>query len=245
LKDIFAYWTGGKPVLIEILHELMSLHSRNGTNYTLNLLSGNDFVNNYKDLPKCFDLLCPAHQADVVRVWTLLEHGGIWLDSDSLVLNSLSSLFDICETKNGFFMTQNREVIFNGVFGSNKNTLLMNKWKEHILRTLDQHGENIHWTQIGNQFLTESYIKNKSLFDEYVVFDGPGTMYPVNWDQCVNSYLEKPYWTYRHLTRDFQPLIVLVNSVYKALGSHSKAQLLDSEYPLNYFINASLRSLLN
>lgn len=30
--------------------------------------------------------MCPAHQADFVRVNVICDYGGIWLDSDTLVL---------------------------------------------------------------------------------------------------------------------------------------------------------------
>jgi signal transduction histidine kinase len=45
--------------------------------------------------------LCPAHQADFVRVHVICDYGGIWLDSDTLVLDSLDSLFDCMEHGHG------------------------------------------------------------------------------------------------------------------------------------------------
>ena len=60
----------------------------------------NDYIDN---IPKYFYELSPAHQADFVRVNVICDYGGIWLDSDTLVLDSLDSLFDIIENKDGFF----------------------------------------------------------------------------------------------------------------------------------------------
>lgn len=201
-KNVFTYWIGDKPSLVQILHELMTLHSKNGANYSLHMLNRESFLRDYSDVPECFDRLCPAHQADVVRVWALSRHGGIWLDSDTLVMGSLSCLFDdISSGKDGFFMTENNECLFNGVFGSKRNTPLMLEWKGFIKNHLAQHQENIDWTAIGNMFLTSTYENKKELFDDYVVYDGLSTMYPVNWDQCVDSFLKSPYWTYRHLIR--------------------------------------------
>ena len=69
--------------------------------------------------------MSPTHQADFVRVNVICDYGGIWLDSDTLVLDSLDSLFDILETKSGFFIKQNNSHLCNGIFGSNPKTLLM------------------------------------------------------------------------------------------------------------------------
>lgn len=55
-----------------------------------------DFI---KDIPEYFSKLCPAHQADFVRVNVICDFGGIWLDSDTIVMESLDSLFDFIENK--------------------------------------------------------------------------------------------------------------------------------------------------
>jgi mannosyltransferase OCH1-like enzyme len=87
--------------------------------------------------------LCPAHQADFVRVNVICEYGGIWLDSDTLVLDSLDSLFDLVEIKNGFFIKENNNILCNGVFGSKPNTELMIKWRNEINNELNYTKGNI------------------------------------------------------------------------------------------------------
>jgi len=246
LRNVFTYWEGEQPSLVEVLIELMRLHSKDGAHYNFKCLSKEQFLSEYDDVPDCFDSLSYAHQADVVRVWALLRHGGIWLDSDTLVMNSLLSLFEILFNKKaGFFVTQNNRGLCNGVFGCQSNTYLMATWKKHVQNHLLIHGPNIKWEAIGNQFLTETFLTKRELFNDYIIFDGLSTMYPVNWDKCVDIFLNEPFSTWKHLAREYQPLIVLVNSVYKALAPYSKNEILESEYPLNYFITASLRSLLN
>lgn len=245
LRNVFTYWEGEQPSLVELLIELMRLHSKDAAHYNFKCLSKDQFLSEYDDVPDCFDSLSYAHQADVVRVWALMRHGGIWLDSDTLVMNSLSSLFEKAfDKKAGFFVTQNNQNLCNGVFGSKSSTDLLAAWKKHIQNHLLIHGPNIEWEAIGNQFLAETFVAKPELFNDYIIFDGLSTMYPVNWDKCVDLFLDEPYSTWKNLAREYQPLIVLVNSVYKALGSHSKEQLLESEYPLNYFIGKSLKQLL-
>ena len=245
-KNLFVYWVGPKPSLIHVLHSLMRLHSCGGKNYKLHILSRDDFLKNYPDAPKCFDRLKPAHQADVVRVWVLLKHGGIWLDSDTLVMNCLASIFDdVCNDKNGFFVTHGNCKIMNSVFGSKKNTRLLRKWKKHILKTLDEFGADIKWSILGQQFLTNAMVKRKELFSDYLIYDGPSTMEPVCYTQCVDSFLSMNSCADVSSSRSFQPLIILSNRLYKALEGCNEAEILQANTPLSRLIKASLCSLIS
>jgi len=102
--NVFTYWTDISNPLIEILRQLMRLHSCNGRNYRFYCIDRDAFINYFQDIPRGFDSFSPSKQADIVRVWALCEFGGIWLDADTLVLDSLSSLIKIFDHKHGFFI---------------------------------------------------------------------------------------------------------------------------------------------
>lgn len=245
-KNLFVYWIGPKPSLIHVLDDLMRLHSNNGKHYRLHVLGRDDFLNNYPDAPKCFDRLKPAHQADVVRVWALLKHGGIWLDSDTLVMSSLASVFDdVCNDKKGFFVARGNYKIMNSVFGSKRNTRLLRKWKKHILRTLDEFGADVKWSILGQQFLTNAMVKRKELFSDYLIYNGPATMEPVCYTQCVDAFLSKDSCADESSARSFQPLIILSNRLYKALDGNTKSEILQGNTPLSRMIAKSLCSLVS
>jgi hypothetical protein len=159
-------------------------------------------------------------------------------------MDSLSSLFGVLRHNEGFFITENNQKICNGVFGSLPGTRLMREWMDYITDTLNRKGPHIEWNEIGNSFLTKTFLERRDLFSNYTIFDGPQTMYPVTWDKCVKAFIEDPYWAHKHIKRSHQPLLILVNSVYKRLADLTPEQILDSEYPLNYFINKSLKALL-
>ena len=93
-RNIYIYWCGSEYKLISILRDLIYLHSKNGKGYTLNIISDNNINEYIKNIPEYFSKVCYAHQADFVRVHVICDYGGIWLDSDTLVLDSLDSLFD-------------------------------------------------------------------------------------------------------------------------------------------------------
>jgi FkbM family methyltransferase len=67
-------------------------------------------------------------------------------------------------------------------------------------------------------------------------------LYPVNWNKCVSELLDKPYDNYKTIIREYQPLIVLVNSVYKKLESITEYEILNGNMPINYFIKKSIEN---
>ena len=80
-------------------------------------------------------------------------------------------------------------------------------------------------------------------YSNYMIFNGLDTMYPVNWNNCVREYLDNPYDNYKNYIREYQPLLVLVNSVYKKLENKTEEEILQGTMPLNYFINMSIENM--
>ena len=240
-RNIFLYWVGKEYTLISILRNLIYLHSTNGNGYNVILITDLNIKDYIKNIPDYFTDLCLAHQADFVRVNVICEYGGIWLDSDTLVLDSLDSLFDYIETQNGFFIKQNNDTLWNGIFGSKPNTDLMIKWKNEMINRLDNAHGKIGWCDIGNDMLRDLYNKIPDLYDNYNIFNGLDNLYPVNFCNCVTEFIDKPYENYKTIIRDYQPLISLVSFVYKHLEDKSAKEILESNMPLNYFINKSFK----
>jgi len=238
-RNIYLYWIGKEYKLISILRKMIHLHSTNGVGYKIHHLTDKNISDYIQDIPYYYNSLCPAHQADFVRVNVICNHGGIWLDSDTIVVDSLDSLFDLIETKNGFFIKQNNEILWNGIFGSRAKTALMIEWKKQMRNVLDVKMSNIDWCEIGNTMLQAIYNKNSNLYDNYNIFNGLDNLYPVNWDNCVTEFIDKPYNNYKMIIRKYQPLVVLVNSVYKKLEDKTEREIVEGNMPINYFINKS------
>ncbi len=242
-RNLFLYWIGKEYKLISILRNLIYLHSTNGIGYNVILITPKN-INKYLDnIPEYFYNLLPAHQADYVRVNIIYKYGGIWLDSDTLVLDSLDSLFDIIDKKDGFLIKENNVRLSNGIFGSKKGTQMMKKWKDNLKIKLDSRKENMEWDEIGNSMLENMFNLNPSLFKNYKIFQGLENLYPVNWNNCVTEFINKPYDNYKNIIREYQPLIVLVNSVYKELENRTVGDILNGNKPINYFINKSFDNI--
>lgn len=242
-RNVFLYWVGYEYKLITILRNLIYLHSKNGKGYKLHLITDKNIKDYVPDLPDYFYSLQPAHQADFVRVNVVCNRGGIWLDSDTLIMDKLDSLFDIIESKQGFFIKENNEILCNGVFGSQAKTPLMIEWKTIMMQIFNVKKQNIGWSEVGCRLLQGIFNTNKSLYGEYVIFEGLDNLYPINYDKCIREFIETPYHNYKNIVREYQPLVVLVNSVYKALESKTKREILEGNMPLNYFLNKSLENL--
>ena len=242
-RNVFLFWIGKEYKLISILRNIIYLHSTNGIGYNIILITHENINNYVNDIPEYFYDLCPAHQADFVRVNVICDYGGIWLDSDTLVLDSLDSLFDIIDNNEGFLIKQNNNILSNGIFGSEKGTPFMKEWKNKMRIMLDSKKGKIGWTDIGCKMLQCMYNLNPSLFKNYKIFEGLDNLYPVNWNNCATEYINKPYDNYKDIIRDYQPLIVLVNSVYRALENKTLNEILNGTMPINYFINKSFENL--
>lgn len=242
-RNVFLYWIGSEYKLISILRNLIYLHSTNGIGYNIILIT-HENINDYVDnIPKYFYDLCPAHQADFVRVHVICDYGGIWLDSDTLILDTLDSLFDIIENKDGFLIKENNNELSNGIFGSKKETEFMQEWKKNLRMKLDITKGKIEWTDVGNDMLEYMFNLNPSLFENYKIFQGLDNLYPVNWNNCVAEFITKPYDNYKNIIRNYQPFIVLVNSVYHAFENKTINEILNGNMPINYFINKSLQNI--
>ena len=157
MRNVFLYWIGKEYNLILILRKLIYLHSTNGKGYNVNLITENNINDYIKNMPNYFTKLCLAHQADFVRVNVICDYGGIWLDSDTLVLNSLDSLFDFINNGNGFFIKENNVALCNGIFGSKANTPLMTEWKNNMMNILEKNKVILVGVKLGMIFY-ETYL---------------------------------------------------------------------------------------
>lgn len=241
---MFLYWNGPQNNLVLILRKLIYLHSKNNSNFVVKLITPEN-INKYMEIPEYFYKMKYAHQADYVRINTIYKYGGIWLDSDTIVMDDIKSLFDLLETHDGFFIKENNQVLCNGVFGSKPQTPLLSKWVKIVNEKLEKKRGKIRWADIGSVVQMDLYKNNRILYENYKIFEGLDNLYPVNFPQCVSEYLRKPYDNYKTIIRDFQPLIILVNSVYKRVKKLSEEEIITSNKPLNYFINKSISNILN
>lgn len=215
MNNLFLFWEGPSFFLIEKLKDLIFQHSKE---YNVHLVNYSNLDSYLDYIPKGFKNINLAFQADYVRVNTIKQYGGIWVDVDTLFMESPKKLFDILEEKTGFFVIADNKRISNGVFGSKKETALFDNWNDHNIRVIENAvstNRQIVWGHLGFIFLNYVYNNSKNLLDDYSLLDGLSTIYPVPWENACNIYLSDV--DYSTIQREFQPVIILVNSVYRAV----------------------------
>lgn len=242
-NNVFIYWVGNEYKLIKILRQLMYYHSFNNNNYKIHFINENNIREYIDYIPEIFHKLQPAHQADFVRVNVICKYGGIWLDSDTIVMNDLSSLFNIINKKDGFLIKEYNSIL-NGVFGSKKETPFMKYWNNKVNDILkNKKTPELRWTELGSEILIDIRDNQPHLIENYKIFSGKNEMYPFEWDSSVIEYIDKPYNNYRNIERDYQPLIILVNSVYKGVEDKTLKEIIKgNDMPISYFIKKSLKN---
>ena len=241
IRNVFLYWVGKEYTLINILRKLIYAYSTYGKGYKVHLITEKNIGNYIQNIPKYFNKLSPTFQSHFVRVSVICDYGGIWLDSDTIILDTLDTLFEYIENKSGFLIKYDNTNLGNVIFGSKKQTPLMLEWKNKIIEILDIKKGIIGWFEIGNDLLNTIY--NSNIYNDYEIINGLDTIYPVFWMKCVAEFIDKPYENYKNIIRNFQPLVILVNSVYKNLRNKTEEEILNSNMPINYFINKSLENI--
>lgn len=239
-RNIFIYWIGKEYKLIKIFRNLIYLHSMSGKGYKVHFITPTNVTNYIEDLPNYFYKLQPAHQADFIRVHVICKYGGIWLDSDTLVIDSLDYLFEHLERFDGFFIEETPNILCNGIFASRANTILMNKWKNIMMEKLNKNYK-IKWSDIGSIIINGLRRDEPELYNNYHIFKYVCDLYPIFCKFCVTEFITKPYDNYKTLVKPNQCLIILTNIVYKKVETMD--DFLNANTPLNYFINKSFENL--
>lgn len=171
IKNIFTYWTKKKPDLIRKLDSILARAClENG--YVLHQID--DFnLKEYIDIGENFnELSYLVDKSDYVRVKLLRKYGGLWLDSDVLILRDLNEIFESIDLKGsfftGFFKRGSILGFNNAVLGSLPDSDFYKEWEERNELMLLS-GENICYkSPFGMKFLNE---RRKAIYENMFVVD--------------------------------------------------------------------------
>ena len=235
-KNVFVYWEGPEFSLITLLRRIIYKFSKNNENYKVFFLNDSN-ISHYIDIPSEYSSLAVNHKSDFIRANIIYKYGGIWLDSDTLVMSDLSSLFEIIGRKNGFLIKQNNDIVCTGVFGSKSKTGFLKEWKIRIDQRIKK--KRLAWDEIGPVMVHSIHLQTDTT-NNYEIFNGLDNVYPVNWNICVEHFLNKERHHYQTLEREYQPFIILVNSVYRKLKDKTEEEILKLDNPLAHFLRLSL-----
>lgn len=190
--NVWSYWQGHMPEYIKICIETMK---KNCENFTL-LTPENvfDYIHHSPlDIDKCRKLNNPAHLADVFRVAVIFNHGGLWLDCDTVMIKSLHDFKSIISSyNNGFFYSRwNDSRVLNGYFYATKEHELIAKWLIAINNTLKTGPPRNTWTQFGEKILTP--LVNCGAYNTIGI--SRTIFLPINVDKIPWIFFEPFHWS--------------------------------------------------
>ena len=155
-RIIWQYWEtkGKKPDFIDGLHRL----ARRNSGCETILVTPQTLKHYLPDLPKEILWIKEiAHKADMIRSMLVARYGGMWLDSDAIVLRDLNWLFDLLDNyefvcfNNGGQLTDKRPWVRVNCFLSRPNGRIVREWANA------QHAKfprlKYRWEEIGTEIL--------------------------------------------------------------------------------------------
>lgn len=159
MRNIWLYWENKpghkKPEYLNLC--LKSIQKNCGSGFDVKVLNEKSIYEYLPDLrPEIVKFPCLAHKADYIRARLLFAYGGVWLDSDMILLKSLESVFvDMNNSKTDFVgcgRTGNRPSI--GFLASKSGCKLLELWICDMNIAIDMSNDyKFHWTEIGYDIL--------------------------------------------------------------------------------------------
>jgi FkbM family methyltransferase len=161
-RIIWQYWEtkGHKPAFIDGLHEI----ARRNAGVEVVLVTPETLPRYLPDIPgEIFQIAELAHKADMIRTMLIMRHGGMWLDSDAIVLRKLDWIFDlldthefVCFNDGGKLMREERPWgsppwVRVNCFASRAGGLIVSEWVRQ------QHAKfprtKYRWQEVGSEIL--------------------------------------------------------------------------------------------
>lgn len=156
---IFLYWenknNSKKPEYLNLC--LKTITKNCGVNNEVILLNENSVYEYLPNLrPEIKLLPCIAHKADYIRANLLYHHGGIWFDSDFIVIKNIDDIVNDLNTSSSDFIgcgrSGNRPSL--GFMGAKKYCKLIEYWINDMDNLLsDSKDYKFKWTDLGYNIL--------------------------------------------------------------------------------------------
>lgn len=145
---IWQYWTGPMPEHIKLCYETVR---KNRGSWELHQLTPATVRKWLPNLRKDWEQIpTPAHQADYIRACLLYRHGGMWLDSDILLI-SLVGPEGILRQRDHCFYGPPRKP-FIGCMGMHPHHKMMKLWRVEMDAKLNKSLKQ-PWSALGAEIL--------------------------------------------------------------------------------------------
>lgn len=164
-RVIWQYWEtrGHKPAYIDGLHAI----ARKNAGIDVIQVTPSTLNDYLPDMsPEILEIEVLAHKADMIRTRLVEKYGGMWLDSDALVLRDLNYLFDYLSdyefvgfTSGGVCNEKKSRIRINCFVSKPKGTVI-SEWVRRQEEKLP--ATKFKWEEIGTDLLNPICLENKS-----------------------------------------------------------------------------------
>lgn len=206
-RIIWQYWEtrGAKPNFVDGLREIAVKNA----GIDIVLVTPDNLEHYLPDLPT--ELLAIeelAHKADMIRAMLIARYGGMWLDSDAIVLTNLNWLFDLLDQHEFVGFNDDGQFSANGMnvrincFVARQGSSIMQQWVKA------QHAKfprtEYQWTEVGTDLLDPIIWQHQDKV-KLLPFD---LVCPIRWDQ-VSRFSSK--WENAHKVLEKTNIVMLSN----------------------------------
>jgi len=228
---VWLYWEGDLPAWIGECQKTIFAHTNN-----VHLLTNESF-NELRDIDLDIKLenLCVAHRADFIRAFLLYKYGGLWIDSDCIVLKPLQPLMD---TLNFYEFVGYRErsgEVTNNFMGASFNSSIAKDYYNKVCEVL-RVGQTIEWLTLGSKALTSILNESQASWFELnvaeiqpICWSDPGAFFRKSGDEVHERFLNLKSYCY----------MLSANMVRGFLQENDYPNLLDSDTFFSYLIRVS------
>lgn len=149
MLPVWMYWEGKLPEWIHACQKTVFKHAKQ-----VHLVSPDEFETIWdSDRDITLSSLHVAHRADFIRAYLLAKKGGLWIDSDCLVMKSLDPLLErLSEFEFIGYLAPQGHIANNFMAARPKSEIASTYYQEvcSILRS----GKRLEWLTIGSLALT-------------------------------------------------------------------------------------------
>lgn len=189
-------------------------------------------VKDYIELPFYWDQVeCIAHKTDYLRSRLILKYGGLWIDSDTIIVRNLSYILD--ELKRYDFVGWGDENgPYIGTFAAQKGSVILSEWANRQDKIF--YKKKFGWAVLGTNILWE-------VSKEYTYKHFPYEIIaPVGWKEW-RRFLSKEERIEDVIKKDNR-MVTLYNNFmkYTILGNMGKEEILESDMLLSKIFKLSL-----
>jgi glycosyltransferase involved in cell wall biosynthesis len=242
---IWLYWESNSneiPNYIKLCWKTIIHHNKQ--DFQIKIINDDTIKNYLKNINEDYKLFKQiAHKADYIRFCLLNEHGGIWLDSDTLCLRSLEPIKQKIEEKNFVCMGYNEKDDFFPLIaflGSKPRNKILYKVIEVIEKTINlkktQKLCDVEWDEIGGYNLKKNLLDTNETYFFYN--DSFFSVKPCHTENMIEDFLLNNHDIYELNHMSFAQSISASVS-HKNLASLSQSDLIYMNNFIGYLFRLS------